>query len=402
MNTIDHRILIPATQHVVWDYISSLENNPNWQVDCARITFLTTATRGPGTRYRYASETGREYVIEILTWYDRLGYEYTYIDGAPFKENRGRLRLQEIAEGTVVQWSFSFQPGGPLARGPLASKKSIESMMADSLWTLWRHVTKISDRLDPAQIKSLMREAPDAEARASYQPRHPSKVDEASRPKPPESHPAALIPEPPIEDDDTRPRPAVTEPAASLPPSHATSAERPVEEPDFLRNYADPPPAVTLPRYEPRWVIPEDDPTLDRELSAFAPAEPRYEPTYATPESTLSAQPSHDSYSLDAESLPGAPLFVGTQAGSAAEVPLIPEPPIDKLDTAQVSVFDLFGIPKPSETQTINPVVLSDDTPGEPPPSAMEPRRTAIMFQPRIGKRYLLRRQLVNLRPPEQ
>ncbi|MCA9904460.1 MAG: SRPBCC family protein, partial [Anaerolineae bacterium] len=114
MTTIDHRILIPVPQNVVWDYIGNLANNVRWQVDCSNLSFLTTRQEGVGTRWRASSEKGKEYVVEIRAWYEGLGYEYSFIDRPPFRTAMGRIRLQEIPEGTVVQWTLEYELGGML------------------------------------------------------------------------------------------------------------------------------------------------------------------------------------------------------------------------------------------------------------------------------------------------
>src|SRR5687768_12356722 len=114
MNTIDAAIHIPAPPRVVWDYISDITNNTRWQIDCRSVTFLTSKKEGPGTRWRTTSDKGNDQVVEITAWYEGLGYQYTFIDGAPFRESIARIRLQEIPEGTVVQWTLTYEAGGVL------------------------------------------------------------------------------------------------------------------------------------------------------------------------------------------------------------------------------------------------------------------------------------------------
>ena len=73
MNIIDQRILIPTSPENVWGYISDINNNPNWQAGCRTVSFLTIAHKGQGIRWRYTAKRGREYVVEVTAWYDRLG-----------------------------------------------------------------------------------------------------------------------------------------------------------------------------------------------------------------------------------------------------------------------------------------------------------------------------------------
>ncbi|MBC7811883.1 MAG: SRPBCC family protein, partial [Burkholderiales bacterium] len=180
MKTLDQRILIPAPPGVVWAYISDISNNPTWQSDCQNVVFLSQRRTGPGVRWRYASNNGGEYVVETTAWYQGFGYEYTFIDGAPFKHSQGRIRLQEIAEGTVVQWTFMYDAGGPLGafRDLLGLQRRLENEMVESLKTLWKRITKAGAAGPNFEAKSLMRDAPDAEQRSQYKPRYPTAITE--------------------------------------------------------------------------------------------------------------------------------------------------------------------------------------------------------------------------------
>jgi hypothetical protein len=261
MTTIDHRILIPAAPDVVWNYVSDITHNPDWQVDCTDVIFLTSRREGPGMRWRYAAPGGHEMVVAVTAWYNGLGYEYYFVDGVPFRENKGRIRLQEIPEGTIVQWTFTYDLGGVLGgvRDSFGLKRQIDRTIADSLKTLWQKIKESGGSSRTLEPKSLMREAPDVEARSAYQPRHPSVVDmEASdADKPLRLSPSRLKAEPPIEDEDARSFPVIEEPPVveddTRPRSPFAPPEEPVRpvtaqsEPDFLDAVAD----EDLVRFEP-------------------------------------------------------------------------------------------------------------------------------------------------------
>src|SRR6185436_5009173 len=83
MTILDHRILIPKSPEKIWEFLSDLSQNAAWQVDCKSVSLLTTKTTGSGVRWRYTTTGGRSYVAETTAWYDGLGYEYTFVDGAP-------------------------------------------------------------------------------------------------------------------------------------------------------------------------------------------------------------------------------------------------------------------------------------------------------------------------------
>src|SRR5690606_14538533 len=112
MNVIDHAILISASPTFIWRFLGDVSQNPKWQEDCTNISFLTTQHEGKGARWRYSTTKGKDVVVEITAWYDTLGYEYMIVDGSSVGENKGRMRLQEIAEGTLVQWTFNYEVEG--------------------------------------------------------------------------------------------------------------------------------------------------------------------------------------------------------------------------------------------------------------------------------------------------
>lgn len=362
---IDHAIAIPTKQINVWELLSQIQENHVWQSDCEQVAFLTTMRSGRGTRWRNISPSGREYIMEITAWYDGLGYEYTIVDGVPYKDNRGRLRLQEAPEGTIVQWTFSYEASGLLGglRNAMGTKRSVENDIIDSLRNLYNYLKHLrgEERFAASDSKSFMQDAPDVEERAHYQPRYPSIMDsdkinkvpeipkrpeqrkadtsqempkvpsslgDEARYMPPSSYELpSLIPEPPVAEDDTRPNPTTSGEIAAVPdkpakddafmPRDRYSAPDSIEEPSFLK-YMPPPPEKRLEE------LPKPLSTAD---SAYLPKE--------------SAKAWEEKPSTE----PNRP--------KTADAPIIPEPPVGKLDSAQVSVFELFGMPKPSATQEV-------------------------------------------------
>ena len=308
MAIIDQRILIPARQELVWSYLSDLTKNAEWQADCQSVSFVTTKHDGVGARWRSGSDRGKDAVLEVTSWYNGLGYEYIYIDGAPFNDNKCRLRLQEIPEGTVVQWTVTFEGGGMFGGG--RSVRQFDAMMAASLKQLYKQI-KAFNSSEALAARSLMRDAPDVEARAAYKPRHPSSLTgEAGGPI---SEDAVLLPstdepavaaedaglvqvidltaEPPVAVDDTRPRPAVT------------------DEPSPDARFAPPPERVTAD-------------TTDIEPSE-ASAESAATPAEAAPDKTAAAM---------------------AAAVAAAELP--PADPQGK------SIWEIFGVERPEAVAT--------------------------------------------------
>jgi hypothetical protein len=329
MAIIDQRILIPARQDVVWAYVSDLKNNADWQADCRGVSFLSTKHTGAGTRWRSTTAQERDVVLEITAWYNGLGYEYLYVDGGPFKENQGRLRLQEIPEGTVVQWTFNFEGGGLFGGGRLA--RQVDATMAASLKALYKQIKAFTKDQNEAMVaKSLMREAPDVEARAAYVPRHPSVMSDSD-----EAEAAVLLPvaaepavraedagliqaidlsaEPPVAVDDTKPRELVP----AVPEGDERFAPKPSPEADVV-----PEPEETAAGAQPEAVA-----------AAEAANEPAPEAAAAEPEAAIQA--------------PAEPVIDRTEAAAraAAEAAVLPPP-----DTEGVSIWERFGVPRPADS----------------------------------------------------
>jgi len=180
---IDHAIQMPATPSFIWHRIGNLENNPAWQVNCKAVAYLTGTHRGVGTRWRSSASDGRDTVLEITAWYENMGYEYKVVDGGQFIQGRGRLRLQEIAEGTVVQWTFTYETGGLMGnlRNSLSLRRQVDNQIVESLRRLYRLVKEQGGKIDMESVKSLMRDAPAYEQRLEYKPRYPSVFEVDSR-----------------------------------------------------------------------------------------------------------------------------------------------------------------------------------------------------------------------------
>lgn len=314
MNVIDHAILISASPAFIWRFLGDISQNPKWQEDCTSISFLTTQHEGKGARWRYSTPKGKDIVVEISAWYDTLGYEYMIVDGSSVSENKGRVRLQEIAEGTLVQWTFNYEVEGAFSgfRNSMGLKRNLSNSIQDSLRNLYKLIQNETGGIPTHEAKSLLKEAPDVEERSTYEPRHPSNiknevVETFSEPEYPSEQPISYnlhsesIPEPPVADDDTKPNPVV-------------QGTEEIVEPSFLQQVSEPP--VTIADTEPNAPITDEDIVA----STVEEIEPTPAPKDVTQETAL---------------------------------PNNPTPPPDIRDTASVSVFDVFGLQKPSETQEI-------------------------------------------------
>jgi len=378
---IDHAISIPNQQEVVWEQIKDISKNPIWQADCEQVAFLTTKHQGQGARWRSVTANGNEFIVEVTAWYEGLGYEYSIVDGKPFQNNRGRLRLQELPEGTVVQWTFSYEMRGFLSglRNSL-TRRGMDRDIVDSLRNLYSYIKSLpaEGEFQVGQSKSLMRDALDFEARLQYQPRHPSAIDRQVTPtiqannnsafRPPAQQAAPIISEPPPQDEDTQPNPTV-------------------QTQDEL-------PAVTASDNE-------DSQSAAHRTSSknTVPAQSKESPSESISSQTA-AQAQKSQSQTHVEAKPTVSSIWQTQIPSVTSSPppltKENEPKVSKLDSSQISVFDVFGLKKPSETDQMRAIQEE----GESSSTAMPDVRPLSALGGRVGLRRKQRRGLVNLRLP--
>jgi hypothetical protein len=508
MTTIDHRILIPAGPEVVWTYVSDITHNPDWQIDCSEVIFLTSRREGPGLRWRYSTPGGHEFVIAVTAWYNGLGYEYYFVDGTSFRENKGRIRLQEIPEGTIVQWTFTYELGGVLGgmRNALGTSRQVDQTISESLKQLWQKLKQTGAGARPYEAKSLMREAPDVDARSTYTPRHPSPVgDNVIRSSQPMARPVPNLPpieaeppiteddgqqisifEPPVTEEDTRQRRAVAvvEDEISAVPDEIDA------EPEFLDRMAEvdhsifepprdptdtqPGKPVAVPTAEPP--APVEPTPISAETSSIVPPRgeeteplayppprpvPDYRPARTEPERELEPEPAilatpvvkyrelvkdqppaappeeaAPAAELGEAALKGAVIFEAAKSIAEREPakdelpPVLPVAAAAAQEVDHKSIWEVFGVPRPSETGEATAVAPEPtlDTPALPvtpapavvpvpeaetaPPAAPEAPAVAaasaalpgaLTFPPastRAGLRVAMRRRMVSLRRP--
>jgi hypothetical protein len=222
--------------------------------------------------------------------------------------------------------------------------------MVESLKNLWRHINQTGGTQRNHESKSLIRDALDYEARANYKPRHPSAVEEhTSEP----AKPALVIPEPPIADDDTRPRPAVQPDTAAAPGTQdaeavetaATEAPPPADialEQALAARFAEPKPPEPAPAPEIEAVEAPADTAPPPRVEAEAEVEIEVEQPDAAAETETAAE-------IETEAAPVPPVEAAAPAPAA---PPLPAPPAD---TTHVSIWEIFGVPPPSETSPTAP-----------------------------------------------
>jgi hypothetical protein len=391
VSLIDQRILIVAPIETVWVYVSDPPLVTKWHRGCKLISVLTTSRTGVGTRRRCVGLDGRAVVEETTAWFENIGFEYVVVDG-PFRDFRGRFRLQAIPEGTIVTWTVEYRLRGLLAglRNLLSFRRRYEDLMAESLRNLRRLVEASGVRLDPeAHARFAMQRAPSVEARSarSVETTRPG----GARPAPGALRPVAVgdddVPEMPVERVDrvagmagptlVRPQPAPPEVGASLPSeSRPAASGAPVSEladtkprpPQGLRE------ALAARRKESQveeeqderaarlraqsagtvpisLVAPPYEPPPPQETQTVEIVPPSTLPEYELPAPADFPQSGVEpEISLDDTASRARAVAPAEEAGASGVLPdgSLP-PPTDKHDTGEMSIWDVFGLERPSE-----------------------------------------------------
>ena len=243
MNLIDLEILIPASPEFIWRFLGDLQQIPRWQHNAEAVTFLSTQREGRGARWRQSMNKGPDRVVEVSAWYDTVGYMYQIVDGAAFSANQGHIKLREVPEGTLVRWTFQYELGGVIGglRQAVGLKGSTAGQIQASLRNLHQLIAQQSGGISTHEAKASMQEAPDVRERSSYEPRHPSTYHDSARDdgttqllgddsqEQPIAFAYDLPPMPALEDGDTQPNPVALSARSIAEPAPALDDTKPIE-----------------------------------------------------------------------------------------------------------------------------------------------------------------------------
>lgn len=430
MTIVDHRVLVNAPPDIVWELLGDLTATPKWHINCSHASILTTQQEGVGVRCRLNMETGPDLVQEILSWYNNLGYEYTVVDG-PYRASRGRVRLQAIPEGTVVQWTLEYELAG-FAAGMrnLSTRRRVDNEIEGSLKRLKKLVESAGIRMDSdTRDRVSMRPAPTAKERAVMaeniartQPAMPPVADKpaASDPTvvrgtppvidegdlPPVPQPLVIdegdlppapddtvtdaepitISEPALDDEDTRPNPVRVDDDVTLPnrpaptPDKDTLPVEPAAETVTIPAEVPTAPAEQAPVVEEpvtatplseQATLPDPQEVVDAPVTV-ASTPPVAPPTEAPPEPAPPPQRDAEEETADTAHAPD----------SAPDTPAEPAKSIfeESLDPVGPSIWDVFGMSAPSAEDAAQSV--PPENPAAPAPTP-EKVATARPLQPR-------------------
>lgn len=372
MSLIDQRILVIAPSEAVWLYLTEPAHISKWNRGAKQLSLLTTRASGVGARRRCIDGRGRAVVEEMTAWLDNIGYEYTVVDG-PYRAFKGRLRLQPVPEGTQVFWTIEYSLRGPLGglRNAIGYQRGLRSQVADSLRALRRLIEASGIRLDPdKQARVAMKADPGIAVRAARMA-EPTRSSLVSSPVqvisgddlpdmptlPPIAQPTAIPSFAPVAFNTTAslttqpPSKLLTEETKPRPP---VGLREQLSEPTFLRNSTAADQTLEAPTAEVY-----TSPTVPASL--VAPPRPPDPPTQTVAPAVRQPDMPKDAAlpirDFDEPTLNTAP----------------PLPPDDIRATGEMSIWDVFGMDRPSQRNKadLDAVIASLQTPPPMPAARM-------------------------------
>jgi hypothetical protein len=447
---IDQRILIAAAADTIWMYLTKPDYVTRWHLGCKQLSMLTTHTQGVGARRRCTDKRGKSIVEEITAWIENIGYEYKVVDG-PYRAFRARFRLQPAPEGTIVNWVVEYRRRGAFSglREAFGGRRRTETRMVESLRALRKLVERSGARLDPErQARVAMQAAPDAAARAARgaevirtqellaQQAKPLVIGEDDLPEPPTSA-ATLVHQPQLAADPSfvSKLSAVEMPAVAVPPASSAQADtkprkpkglaetlqqkptpkpaRPTED-DFAWDSSArtvpislvaPPPAPAEPTQALEATPPKPTPP-PRTLPEIAPTPAAGLPLPKVPVREGDTPPAKPTAALPNREKAASDALAAVEQNTPAAHPEAADEsakPTTIYDTGEVSIWDVFGVPRPSEkTRTdLHAIVASFSTPSEqnrPPEVESAPSATAAPERVQHPPRRLTLRRKAHLR----
>ncbi|MHB8626862.1 MAG: SRPBCC family protein [Aggregatilineales bacterium] len=332
MAVIDQRILIAAPVELIWLYLTEPAHVSRWHRGAKQLMVLTTRPGGVGARWRCVDTHGHSIVEEMTAWIEPVGYEYRVVDG-PYRELTGRLRVQAVPDGTQVQWTVDYRLRGALGglRDQFGHRRSLRNQLADSLRGLRRLIEASGIRFDPNKhAKVAMQADPGIVARMA---RNTDSTRQTATMRP------------------------IAVNADDVPdlPTAPTAAVSPDPTPGFVA-----PLLTVMPTLPPRstldTVIPASPMADDKDdTKPRPPTGLREAVATIAPVRSLDQPPD----TLPPRVVANAPTIPAEQAVEEKSSQL------DKRDTGEMSIWDIFGLERPSQRSKaeLEAVIASLQTP---------------------------------------
>lgn len=416
---VDQRISIPLPVHAVWSVLADQAQLQRWRVDCQTVQILSARQFGVGTRRRCIPPHGSDKIEEISAWFEGIGYEYRLTENRSYKEWIGRIRLQAIPEGTIVQWTITYEMRGLLGRllNFIGGRAQLEEDCGESLRRLrhWAESNYLAAQGESAKrrqtlqpIPSIVRSStqpiiiPPQDAAADTKPRKPIGLEDVISSSAPPTTPS--LESPAVQTDpiaayaaptDPKPPTPTPIPAVVATPSESSAYTAPT---DPKPPTPTPIPAVKTPTPPPIAKSPTAPTPSQPQAAVLPPGMPeilKVTPPQGTPKVDISRLRFADEVNTELDLT--APRDAGDTGQTQAFRPGLP-PPTSPQDTGEISIWDAFGLSAPSkmDAQALAEVVK---TTGEFKPVIIEPSAKegdTVVFSP------LYKPQRLKIRPADE
>jgi hypothetical protein len=372
---IDQRILIPAPVHLIWPLLADPHRQPQWRIDCQTVTILTPRQFGVGMCQRCTAPSGKQRIEEITHWFEGLGFEYRLLQNRRYKTWASTVRLQAVPDGTIMQWTAKYEVAGLWWRlmDRVYGRAQQEEDMAESLRNLRRLIESLGYQDGQAQIRRSQSLQPVASiVRASTQPLPAVSTATAlvqetaakTKPRKPEGLEEALVAQ------NLKPSPLASTPPPEPKAGSAAAALTPLLSPLSITPSPISAQSTPLGPLEP---IPSDQ-TLPKGMPESLKATP--------PQGTPKVDVSRLRYAEDILTDPNLPAISGPSESTQAIRPGLP-PPTDSRDTGEISIWEAFGLMRPSQLdqEALEEVVQKRKTDEQPILPA-----EALRIEPALGE----------------
>ena len=111
MTEIHAETLIRAPREAVWAFLTHHEGLPGWSpLKRVDLDPPGSPNRDGLGAVRHMRGAGPTIVEEVVAWDPPNSYAYTLRRGAPIRDHRGQVALEDDGDGIRVTWDISFRP----------------------------------------------------------------------------------------------------------------------------------------------------------------------------------------------------------------------------------------------------------------------------------------------------
>ena len=117
MIVIEESIESTASAQTLWDVLTTHEGMPQWFGPVRKVVLDPPGRderNGPGA-IRHIHAVGPAVVAEVVEWEPPNRYVYKLLSGAPIRNHRGQVTVEETPRGSKATWRIEFEAVLPLS-----------------------------------------------------------------------------------------------------------------------------------------------------------------------------------------------------------------------------------------------------------------------------------------------